>query len=146
MSCYSKEIINRIWGKMPWGEIFTSLKVNGKTLIAHQWDKDFVVHVRIEIEFNFSTCENLYYVVILFGFNSLLFLQAKLQLKSLVSCNQWEFFLRRTFCEHCTICSFLLFIFWPFYCLSYGRIREIGSSLELSKMKRKNRPWKRSKH
>lgn len=127
---------------MPWGEILASLKVSGKTPIAHQWDKDFAVHMRIEIEFNFSTCENLCYVIILFVFNLLLFLQAKLQLKSLVSCNQWEFFLRRIFYQYCTICSFLLFVFCLFYCLSYGRIREF---LELSKMKRKNRPRKRSK-
>lgn len=128
---------------MPWGGISASLKINGKTPISHQLDKNFSVHVRIERQFNFSTCENLYYVIILFGFNSQLFLQAKLQLKFLVSCNQWEFFLRRTFCQCCAICSFSMFIFCPFYYLSYGRIREIGSFLELSKVKKKKTTTKK---
>lgn len=122
-----------------------SVKINGKTTIVHQWDKDFSVHVRTGTKFNFPTCENLYYVIIVFGFNSLLFLQATLQLKSLVSCNQWEFLLSRVFCQHCTICSILLFIFCPFYCLSYGRIWQIGSFWELDKMKRTTGPQKRIK-
>lgn len=143
--CHSNEIINRIWEKMPWGKILASLKINGKTPTAHQWDKDFNVYVRIEIEFNFSTCE---WEVLLcdyfIGFNSLLFLQAKLLLKTLVSGNQWEFF-PRTFCQHCTIYSLLFFIFCPLYSSSYGRAREIGSFLELGKMKKINKPRKRSK-
>lgn len=95
---------------MPRSEILDSLKINGKPPVAHQWDKDFTAHVRIEIECNFSACENSCYVIILFRFNSPLFLQAKVQLKSLVSCNQWEFFLRRTCCQ---TAQFVLF-----HCLS----------------------------
>lgn len=60
------------------------------------------------------------HIIILFGFNSLLFPQAKLLFKSLVSCNQWDFFpednilpaLHDLFFLVIYLLSILLFILW----------------------------------